>query len=385
MITRAPLLISLKSHFRRHVSICQDSENSPLNDKIDQVTGLLNSQGKSEQIRKTQTREYPLIANRQFILLTLLVALTVISFLFSLLSGSVDISLSELLKYFSSAESNLNTQVLQEIRIPRTLAAFVTGGLLSLSGVIMQVLLRNPLADPYILGISGGAAVAALSAILLGLSGFWLTNAAFAGALLSILLVFGIANKFGSWSVTRLLLTGVVVSAGWGAVINILLTTSSSNNVQSMLFWLMGDLSQSRVGIMHFILLLIGLAGGLTVSRSLNVLIRGDLLAISLGINIKPLRLVLFFSASVFTATAVTVAGSVGFVGLIIPHMLRLLGARDHRILIPSAILLGGSFLALADSLARTVVAPQQLPVGVVTAVIGVPVFILILRSTIRR
>lgn len=318
-------------------------------------------------------------------MLALLAILAIISVLFSLLSGSVDISISQLLAAFFNNGSDLQLQVLQEIRIPRTLAAFTTGGLLALAGVIMQVLLRNPLADPYILGISGGAAVGALSAILLGLSGLWLSNAAFIGALFSILLVFGIANKFGRWSVTRLLLTGVVVSAGWGAVINILLTTSSSNNVQSMLFWLMGDLSQSRVGLWHFILLALGLVGGLFVSRSLNVLVRGELLAASLGIDVRILRLVLYFSASVLTATAVTIAGSVGFVGLIIPHMLRLMGARDHRLLIPCSVLLGGSFLVIADSLARTMIAPAQLPVGVVTAIIGVPAFIIILRATIKK
>ena len=311
--------------------------------------------------------------------------LTLVSMLFSLLSGSVDLSLSELLSELWKEQNQLQNQVLWEIRIPRTLAAFITGGLLALSGVIMQVLLRNPLADPYILGISGGAAVGALSAILLGLGGLWLANAAFAGALFSILLVFGIANKFGRWSVTRLLLTGVVVSAGWGAVINILLTTSSTNNVQSMLFWLMGDLSQSTVGLGHALLLLLGLVGGLMVSRSLNVLSRGELVAAGLGVNVEGLRLLLYFSASIFTATAVTVAGSVGFVGLVIPHMLRLLGARDHRVLLPCSILLGGSFLIVADSLARTLIAPQQLPVGVVTAIIGVPSFIIILRRTITK
>lgn len=326
-----------------------------------------------------------MIAQKQILLLIALTAFCVASMVFSLLSGSVDITVAQLIQSIFSSESSLNSQVLQEIRVPRTLAAFVTGGLLGLSGAIMQVLLRNPLADPYILGISGGAAVGALSAILVGATGFWLSNAAFAGALFSIFLVFGIANKFGNWSVTRLLLTGVVVSAGWGAVINILLTTSSTNNVQSMLFWLMGDLSQSSVNSAHYLLLLVGLVGGIAVSRSLNVLIRGELLAVSLGVNITSLRLLLFFSASIFTATAVTIAGSVGFVGLIIPHMLRLVGARDHRILIPSCVLLGGSFLVLADSLARTLIAPQQLPVGVVTAVIGVPAFIMILRSTIRK
>ena len=171
----------------------------------------------------------------------MLLVITGASILLSLLSGSVELNLLQLTSELFRPQDQLIHQVLWEIRIPRTLAAFTTGGLLALSGVIMQVLLRNPLADPYILGISGGSAVGALSAILLGLSGFWLNNAAFVGALFSVFLVFGIANKFGRWSVTRILLTGVIVSAGWGAVINILLTTSSNYNVQSMLFWLMGD------------------------------------------------------------------------------------------------------------------------------------------------
>lgn len=326
-----------------------------------------------------------MIGSRHYLLIAALLFLSCVSILISLLSGSIELGLSTVLKELFDPGNGLENQVLREIRIPRTLAAFTTGGLLALAGVIMQVLLRNPLADPYILGISGGAAVGALSAILIGASGLFLTNAAFVGAIFSISLVFGIANRFGRWSATRLLLTGVVVSAGWGAVINILLTTSSTNNVQSMLFWLMGDLSQSQVHIGHYVLLALGLIGGLFYSRSLNVLSRGELVAQSLGVNLKKLRLILYLSASIFTATAVTVAGSVGFVGLIIPHLLRMLGARDHRILLPSSILLGGSFLVIADSLARTMIAPQQLPVGVVTAIIGVPTFIFILRSTIAK
>ena len=326
-----------------------------------------------------------MILSKHLLLLGFLVIITGASVLLSLLSGSVDLSFLQLIGELFRPQDRLEYQVLWEIRIPRTLAAFTTGGLLALSGVIMQVLLRNPLADPYILGISGGSAVGALSAILLGLNSFWLNNAAFAGALFSIFLVFGIANKFGRWSVTRLLLTGVVVSAGWGAVINILLTTSSTNNVQSMLFWLMGDLSQSTVGLKHGLLLLVAVLGWLYVARSRNVLARGELVATSLGVNIDALRLLLYFAASIFTATAVTIAGSVGFVGLVIPHALRMLGARDHRILLPYSILLGGSFLVIADSLARTLIAPQQLPVGVVTAIIGVPSFIIILRSTITK
>ena len=326
-----------------------------------------------------------MISSKHLLLLATLILLAMISFLLSLLSGSVDLSLGQLLRELCQPQNDLAGQVLREIRIPRALAAFTTGGLLALAGVIMQVLLRNPLADPYILGISGGAAVGALSAILLGLGGWWMSNAAFAGALLAVVLVFGIANKFGRWSVTRLLLTGVVISAGWGAVINVLLTTSSSNNVQSMLFWLMGDLSQSRVGFGHLTVLLAGVLGGLYLSRSLNVLVRGELVAASLGVNIKAMRLLLYLSASLLTATAVTIAGSVGFVGLVIPHMLRLLGARDHRLLLPCSILLGGTFLVIADALARTIIAPQQLPVGVVTAIIGVPSFLVILRGSIKK
>jgi len=325
------------------------------------------------------------IERRHFFLLGGLCLLATGSFLLSLLSGSVSIPAASAMQHLFATESTLEQQILRELRIPRTLAGFVTGAMLALAGVLMQVLLRNPLADPYILGVSGGAAVGALSAILLGLAGVWIANAAFTGAMLSILLVFGLASLRGQWSPVRLLLTGVVVSAGWGAMINLLLTTTANNTVQSMLFWLMGDLSQSRVGVGHFVLLLVGLLFTLTLARSLNALAQGERVAMSLGVNTGRLKVMLYFAASLLTATAVTVAGSVGFVGLVIPHMLRLLGARDHRILLPASALLGGSFLVIADSFARTIIAPQQLPVGVVTAIIGVPVFLFILHRSHHR
>ena len=277
---------------------------------------------------------------------------------------------------------DLQRQVLEDIRLPRTLAAFVTGAALALAGVLMQVLLRNPLADPYILGLSGGAAVGALASIMLGLGGWWLSSTAFVGALISVGVVFGIASRAGSWSTTHLLLTGVVVSAGWGALINLMLSTSASASVQGMLFWLMGDLSQSSVGPAQIGVLVVGAGLAMRAARSLNVLVRGDLVAASLGVDIKRLRLSLFFGASLLTVIAVTTAGSVGFVGLVVPHMLRLIGARDHRVLIPFSLLTGGTFLVVADTLARTLLAPQQLPVGVITALIGVPSFIAILKST---
>lgn len=321
----------------------------------------------------------------QFQPFRLLLAASLLAFtaiLGSLLSGSVDLSFSDLMSYATGDLPNLQRQVLEDIRLPRTLAAFVTGSALALAGVLMQVLLRNPLADPYILGLSGGAAVGALASIMLGLGGWWLSGTAFVGALISVAVVFGIASRAGSWSTTHLLLTGVVVSAGWGALINLMLSTSASASVQGMLFWLMGDLSQSSVGPAQIGVLVVGAALAMRAARSLNVLVRGDLVAASLGVDIKRLRLSLFFGASLLTVIAVTTAGSVGFVGLVVPHMLRLIGARDHRVLIPFSLLTGGTFLVVADTLARTLLAPQQLPVGVITALIGVPSFIAILRST---
>ena len=321
----------------------------------------------------------------QFQPFRLLLAASLLAFtaiLGSLLSGSVDLSFSDLMCYVLGDLPDLQRQVLEDIRLPRTLAAFVTGAALALAGVLMQVLLRNPLADPYILGLSGGAAVGALASIMLGLGGWWLSGTAFVGALISVGVVFGIASRAGSWSTTHLLLTGVVVSAGWGALINLMLSTSASASVQGMLFWLMGDLSQSSVGPAQIGVLVVGAGLAMRAARSLNVLVRGDLVAASLGVDIKRLRLSLFFGASLLTVIAVTTAGSVGFVGLVVPHMLRLIGARDHRVLIPFSLLTGGTFLVVADTLARTLLAPQQLPVGVITALIGVPSFIAILRST---
>lgn len=321
----------------------------------------------------------------QFQPFRLLLAASLLAFtaiLGSLLSGSVDLSFSDLMSYVLGDLPDLQRQVFEDIRLPRTLAAFVTGAALALAGVLMQVLLRNPLADPYILGLSGGAAVGALASIMLGLGGWWLSSTAFVGALISVGVVFGIASRAGSWSTTHLLLTGVVVSAGWGALINLMLSTSASASVQGMLFWLMGDLSQSSVGPAQIGVLVVGAALAMRAARPLNVLVRGDLVAASLGVDIKRLRLSLFFGASLLTVIAVTTAGSVGFVGLVVPHMLRLIGARDHRVLIPFSLLTGGTFLVVADTLARTLLAPQQLPVGVITALIGVPSFIAILRST---
>jgi iron complex transport system permease protein len=274
------------------------------------------------------------------------------------------------------------SSVIRDLRLPRTLAAFACGGLLALAGALMQVLLRNPLADPYILGISGGAGVGALLAIFFGLGVAGLNGFAFAGALLAILIVFGLAHGDGSWTQTRLLLTGVMVAAGCGAVITLLLSIAPEERLRGMLFWLMGDFSQG----VNPVYALIGVVGvGLLtapLARDLNVLIRGNDTAKALGVSVTFVRIAVYLLASMATAVSVTTAGSVGFVGLVIPHLTRMMVGNDQRVLLPTSMLAGGIFLVLADALARILIAPQQLPVGVVTALIGVPVFLYLLNRT---
>ena len=321
---------------------------------------------------------------RPIALFSTLLLLTVASLLFSLASGSVAVSWQELLAIFSNADggNGLAEQVVMELRWPRAAAAFTTGALLALAGGLMQVLLRNPLADPYVLGVSGGAATGALLAMLAGLGSLWLHSAAFSGALLSMLLVFGLSHGSGSWTTSRLLLTGIVIAAGWGAAIGLLLALSPEQGLRGMLFWLMGDLSNTPFPTGSFPVLLVGLIAAVAIGRSLNILAHGERTAGALGINVRTLRRFIYLLASLLTATAVTLAGSIGFVGLIVPHMLRLLGLRDHRLLLPAAVLLGGSLLVVADTLARTLLSPRQLPVGILTALVGVPVFLMLLHHS---
>ncbi len=317
-------------------------------------------------------------------LLPALGLLSVLSLLLGLSTGSVHVSPAELLAVFGGDKTSLSQSLILDLRLPRILSAFFTGALLALAGTLMQVLVRNPLADPYILGISGGAATAALLAMLAGLGGLWLSGSAFVGALLSMLLVFGLARSGSNWTPTRLLLTGVVMASGWGALISFILSISPNTSLRGMLFWLMGDLGYSHSPWLAAISLLAGLLLCWPLARDLNVLNRGDLVACALGIDSARLQILLFMLASFLTAIAVVQAGSIGFVGLVIPHLMRLLGATDHRVLLPSAALAGGSLLVLADTLARTLLAPQQLPVGIITALLGIPVFLYLLQRRAR-
>lgn len=313
-------------------------------------------------------------------LLVMLVSLSLLTFCVALAVGSVALPLHSIVAAFGSGADPLTRTLVLELRLPRALTAFAVGGLLAVAGALMQVLLRNPLADPYILGVSGGAAVGALGSLLAGMAGFWVSGSAFAGALVSMLIVFVLAHGRGGWTPTRLLLTGIVVAFGWGALISFMLVLSDDASLRGMLFWLMGDLSYRGRGWLPLAVLCLGLLAWLPFARHLNVLARGETLAEALGIAVRPFSIAIYISASLFTAIAVTEAGAIGFVGLVIPHMLRLVSGGDHRSLLPGAALAGGSLLMLADTLARSVAAPQQLPVGVVTAAIGVPLFLYLLN-----
>ncbi len=315
-------------------------------------------------------------------LLSLLALVALAAMLLSVSVGSSALSLSDALLTLSGQGSELQRTLIFELRLPRTLSAFATGGLLAVAGALMQVLLRNPLADPYVLGLSGGAAVGALFAMLAGLGGTLISGSAFAGAFLATLLVFGLAHGSGSWTSSRLLLTGVVVASGWGAIITLMLAISPAERLPGMLYWLMGDLSYARTPWPALALLLGVSLLLLPLGRSLNVLARGPLQAAALGVAVRPLEWSIYVIASLLTALAVTSAGSIGFVGLVVPHMLRLLLGNDQRLVLPACALSGGILLVLADTLARTLIAPEQLPVGVITALLGVPTFLYLLHRS---
>ncbi len=324
--------------------------------------------------------------SRRRALLTLLALLViaVASFWVALTAGSLVLPWENVVQALLGQDVPEADVVLQ-LRLPRAWVAFACGGLLAFAGGLMQVLLRNPLADPYVLGISGGAGVGALSGILFGLSGFGIDGLAFLGALGAMFMVFGLAHGDGSWTQTRLLLTGVIVAAGCGAVVALLLSIAPEHKLRGMLFWMMGDLSQSNDARPALAVLALSLLAILPFARELNLLSRGAETAQSLGVDVSRLRRLVYGLAAMTTAVAVTTAGTVGFVGLVVPHLVRLAAGNDQRLLLPAAALAGGCLLLLADTLARTVVAPQQLPVGVLTALIGVPIFLFLLTHGGRR
>ncbi len=305
----------------------------------------------------------------------LLMAL-ILSILLALSMGSHYIPFTEILF------SNKWSEIILSIRLPRIVNAISVGGLLSLAGLLVQNLVKNPLADPYILGISGASASVQLAVIALGVTlPFWLfVTIGFIAALLSLGFLLLLSSK-RTINTQNLLLSGVVIAFAYGAIISMILTLSPAASTKSMLFWLMGDLSYSTTLFYPIIVLVVGSIGVYKYHRELDLLARGEFFALKSGVNVKKTNLVILLTTSVFTAVAVSMAGTIGFVGLVVPHLARLLVGNVHARLIPLSALIGAIVLLLADTLARTVVAPIQLPVGVFTAFFGVPVFIYLLRK----
>jgi iron complex transport system permease protein len=312
----------------------------------------------------------------------LLVLLAVAVFLAALLIGSSGIGLRAALAALGGSGDTATRSVLLGVRLPRVLAAFGVGSLLALAGVLLQALFRNSLADPYVLGVSGGAAVGALLAMMAGAAALAVQSAAVGGALLAVAAVYLLARGGGT---PRLLLTGVVMASACGALVSVLLALADSSRVRGMVFWLAGDLEWAVSPWASGTAAVLAVALAIGVARPLNVLAAGELRARTVGLALDAWRSALFVGCAALTAIAVVSAGTVGFVGLITPHAVRLaFRTSDHRIVAPAAALAGGMLLAGADVVARTVASPRQLPVGAIMALVGAPLFVAILRGRAR-
>lgn len=274
----------------------------------------------------------------------------------------------------------LASQILWELRAPRVVAAFACGGLLALAGAMMQTLFRNPLAEPYLLGVSGGAGLLALLGMAAGLAWPWVSGLAFIGSLLALSLAALFGGRLLARDHTPLLLAGVMLAAGFGALIALVLSLAPAEQLPGMLFFLMGDLSWVQNPAWLIGTLLLALMIVLVLARRLDVLQLSPLKAASLGVAVLPTRWALFALSGGCTALVVAQAGSIGFIGLMVPHAMRRLGLCGHRALLPAVVLAGGSLLVVADALARTLVAPRELPVGVLTAILGAPFMLWLLR-----
>lgn len=316
-------------------------------------------------------------------LLLLLGSVAAACFLASLLAGSAGLPPGRALAALAGGGDPLAATIVRSIRLPRSVSAFAVGSLLGLAGVLLQALFRNVLADPYVVGVSGGAAVAALTGMLAGLGFGALQWTATGGALAAGALVYWLGRGESS---NRLLLAGVVLASACGALISVLLAVADNGQLRGMVFWLAGDLGWSLHPWLDLGAAGAALAASCFAGRFLNVVAAGELRSALLGLEAGRARLAVFGAAGVLTALAVLAAGPVGFVGLVAPHFVRYAaGSSDHRVVAPGAALAGGALLCLADVASRTVAAPRQLPVGAITALIGAPVFLLALRRAGRR
>lgn len=327
----------------------------------------------------------PPLRQRATLIVGAMLVLAIATLLFSGMTGSIRVPLSDIpdaLRQLASGQPESLSASLLDLRASRALVAFATGGALALAGLMMQALLRNPLADPYVLGVSSGASVGALLALLLMASTLMVDAAALVGAVGVALLLYVLARRdlrsgqAAEGGASMLLLTGVIVSALCGSLVTLMLSIAPEGRLRSMIFWLIGDLAGAPLRLAPWIVLVGALLFAMRSARAMNMVALHAENAVTLGVRVSALRKGLFFVSALLTASAVTSAGSIGFVGLIVPHACRFAFGPDHRVLIPAVVLSGGAFLVLCDTLARTIVAPQQLPVGAITAMIGAPVFL---------
>ncbi|RIJ46999.1 iron ABC transporter permease [Maribellus luteus] len=320
------------------------------------------------------------------VFLAALLLLLVVSVAISLSSGEIDITLSRLPQILSQPDS-MEFTILTKIRIPRLILAIAVGGALSLSGAILQGIYRNPLVEPYTLGISGGAALGIAIAIVFGLNSLsFLTLPVFGflGAIITLFLVYFLSIKRAGLSINSMLLIGVMVSFISSSAMMFLMSISTTDNLQSIVFWVMGSLDESNSMLIRIALYssLAGLIITYFFAQPLNALRLGNAKAKHLGINTDVTVRLLFFVASLLTGIAVSVAGVIGFVGLVIPHLVRLVIGNDYRVLLAGSFLGGAIFLVLSDTIARTIIAPNELPIGVITGFAGGLVFIIVLSRS---
>ncbi len=320
---------------------------------------------------------------RWLALLLIFLLILVGAILLSLVSGEIPISLHDLPEIFSKQGDQMAYLVLTKIRVPRILLAIAVGGGLSLAGVLLQGIFKNPLVEPYTLGISGGAAVGVTLAIVLGLhqtlGSFTMPLLGFAGALLTIVLVYYIGARQGKIKMQHMLLIGVMISFVASSAMMLMMATTTAENLHSIVFWMMGSLDEPDTQLIQYALVvsLLGLLASLFFIQPLNALRLGESKAKNLGINTDLSIRLLFLIASLITGVCVSVAGVIGFVGLLIPHLLRIIVGNDFRILLISSYITGAAFLILCDTVSRTIIAPGELPIGVITGILGGTLFIL--------
>ncbi|MHC4497956.1 MAG: FecCD family ABC transporter permease [Planctomycetota bacterium] len=337
--------------------------------------------------------EEPFTARKLLVRIVLAFAALAVVMLVCSMIGTERISLKAALRQSNLPEAvNTDYEIFVHVRLPRVILACLVGAALACAGVIFQALLRNPLADPYILGISSGAGLGAIIAVISGFSWtVWgrspVAVFAFVGALGTVWLVWFLGRFTGRAHVTGLLLAGVVVNALFSAVIMFLTSVAKSDQLFSTIFWLMGNMIEEDFFVLWIGTGCIGLGvfALFCISPQLNVISLGGQDARTMGVNTARIQTSAFAVAAAMTAIAVSLSGLIGFVGLVVPHGVRLVFGPDHRQLLPLSAIIGGTFLVIADTLARIIVAPAQLPVGVITAIVGGPIFLILLVKYTRR